>query len=84
MNALSEIPIFISVERIEGHVPSPTPIVGVVGDSTSVTRIPAAGSNSAAMILAVSHPAVPPPKITMCWLIGLISVGRFAWWVLTG
>ena len=41
-------------------------------------------SNSAAMILAVSHPAVPPPKITICWLIGLISVGRFEWCILTG
>ena len=37
INALSDRPILRSVERIDGQVPSPTPIVGTVGDSTSVT-----------------------------------------------
>ena len=41
MNACSEMPIFSSVERIDGQVPSPTPIVGVVGDSMRVIFIPA-------------------------------------------
>ena len=72
MNTLSDRPILRSVDRIDGQVPSPTPIVGTVGDSTSVT-VTVEVSNSAASIPAVSQPAVPPPSITMCCGDGFIS-----------
>ncbi len=46
-----------------GQVPSPTPIVGTSGDSIRVTETP--GVAEAASTQAASHPAVPPPTITM-------------------
>ena len=57
-----------SVLRNVGHVPSPTPMMGVLGDSTSVTVNPAPmrARCLAAITPAVSHPAVPPPTMTMC------------------
>ena len=63
----------LSVMRIDGHVPSPTPMVGMSGDSTRTTWTLAAPSPrcSAAMALAVIQPAVPPPTITT------FVVGRF-------
>ena len=56
-----------SVLRSVGQVPSPTPMMGVVGDSTSVTLNPAPMRLRcfAAMTPAVNHPAVPPPTMTM-------------------
>src|SRR5687768_17030773 len=55
------------VLRSVGHVPSPTPMIGVFGDSTSVTLKPADMRLRcfAAITPAVSHPAVPPPTITI-------------------
>src|SRR5688572_22090141 len=56
-----------NVLRNVGHVPSPTPMIGVFGDSTSVTLKPADMRLRcfAAITPAVSHPAVPPPTITI-------------------
>ncbi len=45
-----------------GHVPSPTPIVGMSGDSIKV--MVSVVLADAAMRQAASHPAVPPPTIT--------------------
>jgi hypothetical protein len=58
------------VLRRVGHVPSPTPMIAVVGDSTSVT-LKLGGTRDilapcfAAITPAVSHPAVPPPTTTI-------------------
>src|SRR5688500_11276301 len=56
-----------NVLRRVGHVPSPTPMMGVFGDSTNVTLKPADMRLRcfAAITPAVSHPAVPPPTITI-------------------
>ena len=56
-----------SVLRSVGQVPSPTPMMGVLGDSTSVTLNPASIRPRcfAAMTPAVSQPAVPPPTMTI-------------------
>jgi hypothetical protein len=59
-------PIFCSVRRIDGQVPSPTPMIGMSGDSTRTTSGASADSRfSAAIRLAVIHPAVPPPTTTI-------------------
>jgi hypothetical protein len=49
-----------------GHVPSPTPMIGALGDSIKVTLKPHDMRLRcfAAMTPAVNHPAVPPPTIT--------------------
>ena len=60
------------LKRIEGQVPSPTPMVGVSGDSTTVILSADGVSNSAASTQAVNHPAVPPPTITTRWVAGLV------------
>ena len=73
INADSANPIACSVLRIDGQVPSPTPSVGIFGDSirdTLIDGVPAESLNSLARIQAVNQPAVPPPTITMC------SMGR--------
>ena len=56
-SSVSETPARDSVERGVGHVPSPTPIIGTVGDSTSVTLQPEEMRPLcfAAMIAAVSQ-----------------------------
>src|SRR3954469_6985001 len=66
MNSLSLTPMRRKVSRMVGHVPSPTPIAGTSGDSSSVTVSPAPCRAlwSAAMMPAVSQPAEPPPTIT--------------------
>jgi hypothetical protein len=48
-------------------VPSPTPMIGTLGDSTSVTLKPAGMRLRclAAITPAVSQPAVPPPTTTI-------------------
>jgi len=38
--SVSETPIFERVVRKVGQVPSPTPMIGLVGDSTRVTEKP--------------------------------------------
>src|SRR5690606_4160660 len=70
MNSVSDTPIRAKVLRIVGQVPSPTPMIGVSGDSTTVTLNPALMRERclAAMMPAVSHPAVPPPTM-MTFLI---------------
>src|SRR5688572_10896928 len=68
MSCVSLSPILRSVLRIVGQVPSPTPIVGMFGDSMSVTRTPPARVLClAAMRAAVIQPAVPPPTMTTDW-----------------
>src|SRR5687768_2847065 len=55
------------VLRRVGQVPSPTPMIGVLGDSTNVT-LKLCGIRLrclAAMTPAANHPAVPPPTITI-------------------
>ncbi len=53
-----------------GQVPSPTPMIPMFGDSTSVTVKPdfIRPRWRAAITPAASHPAVPPPTITMFWI----------------
>ena len=73
INADSASPIAWRVLRMDGQVPSPTPSVGIFGDSirdTLIDGVPAESLNSLARIQAVNQPAVPPPTITMC------SMGR--------
>jgi hypothetical protein len=71
-NADSETPMRRSVSRIDGQVPSPTPIGATSGDSTSVTC--SAGWRSAAMTPAVSQPAEPPPTMTTIDRLGHVSL----------
>jgi hypothetical protein len=61
---------------MEGQVPSPTPTLGTLGDSTSVMRMPRSlGLKRAARMLATSHPADPPPTITI-FLMSLVINAR--------
>src|SRR6187402_1765042 len=55
------MPIFFKVVRIVGQVPSPTPTMPMV--SLSIKVICRSARWRAAMIPAVSHPAVPPPTM---------------------
>ena len=81
MRSVSEIPIFCNVDRIDGHVPSPTPIVLIVEDSTKVIVVSVKPAEappaqcSAAITPAVNHPADPPPRITirLMFLVCVIS-----------
>ena len=74
IKSVSDIPIRFNVDLIEGHVPSPTPIVLMLGASTKVTftrdELCSVLRCSAAMIPAVSHPAEPPPTITKSVICG--------------
>src|SRR3569833_245600 len=65
--SVSVTPICFNVERIVGHVPSPTPIGGCVRDSIRVTDMPFGPrwGKRAARTPAVIHPAVPPPTTTI-------------------
>src|SRR5207253_2493394 len=49
--------------RSHGVEPSPTPMIPTIGDSTNCTCTPRAING--ARIIAVIHPAVPPPTITI-------------------
>ena len=65
----SSMPMAASVPRIDGNVPSPTPMMPMSLDSTSDTRTPPAAVPSVrARKAAVSQPAVPPPTMRMCWM----------------
>ena len=66
----SAMPMRLSVARIDGQVPSPTPTVGTSGDSTSAT-CRSSPKCSAATTLAVSQPALPPPTTTT-FFVGLV------------
>jgi len=59
------MPIFFKVVRIVGQVPSPTPTMPMASLSTNVIWRPRPDSEAwrAAMMPAVSHPAVPPPTM---------------------
>ena len=78
MKSVSVTPIFRSVSRMVGQVPSPTPMGPTSGDSSSVTcsPLPEAARCSAAMTPAVSHPADPPPTITTCFTASLTRPAR--------
>mmetsp|Transcript_23375 Transcript_23375/g.55613 ORF Transcript_23375/g.55613 Transcript_23375/m.55613 type:complete len:1197 (-) Transcript_23375:168-3758(-) len=62
MNSGSDRPMRRSVSRIDGQVPSPTPMVGTSVDSTRVMR--RLSPCSAASRPATSQPAEPPPSTT--------------------
>jgi hypothetical protein len=74
-NSASPIPIADKVARIVGHVPSPTPIVGMSGASISVTDSwPATARRELARRDAASQPAVPPPTMTILSIALFIAV----------
>src|SRR3546814_9094946 len=69
------MPIAASVARIVGHVPSPTPIVGISGASISVIeRRPVTARGELARRAAASQPAVPPPTMTTLSIASFIAV----------
>jgi hypothetical protein len=65
MNSSSETPRNLRNRLKSGVVPSPTPIVGMFGDSISVILLPAMPRLRRNMT-AVIQPALPPPAITTC------------------
>ena len=58
-------PSAASVRAMVGKVPSPTPTVGMSLDSMSDTWTPPGPPRCLASHAAVSHPAVPPPTISI-------------------
>ena len=69
------MPILSNVLRIDGQVPSPTPMVLTLGDSTSVISSDCCCAIlcSAAITPAVNQPALPPPTMII-FLIALSIV----------
>jgi hypothetical protein len=49
--------------RSQGVEPSPTPMIGTAGDSSTVISTPL-GRSALARIIAAIQPAVPPPTMT--------------------
>src|SRR5258706_15827824 len=59
----SSMPRLSKNPRSQGVEPSPTPMIGTVGDSSTATSTPF-GTRALARIIAAIQPAVPPPTIT--------------------
>src|SRR5688500_11339856 len=66
MNSRSSRPSIRLKTRMSGMVASPTPIVPISSDSTSVIET-SFGSNMLDSAAAVIHPAEPPPAMTICF-----------------
>ena len=60
--------------RSHGVEPSPTPMMSTAGDSSTVMSTPF-GISASARIMAVIHPAVPPPTITMLVMAACVPAG---------
>ncbi len=60
--------------RSHGVEPSPTPMIGTAGDSSTVISIPFL-MNALARIIAAIQPAEPPPTMTILFIVGGIAVG---------
>src|SRR2546429_2994490 len=71
----SSMPRLSKKPRSHGVEPSPTPMMPTAGDSSTAISIPFL-MNASARIIAVIHPAVPPPTITILRNVGGIFVSR--------
>src|SRR5258706_3384736 len=63
IHSASSMPRLSKNPRSQGVEPSPTPMIGTVGDSSTVISTPL-GSSALARIIATIQPAVPPPTMT--------------------
>src|SRR5450755_3368445 len=72
----SSIPMLSKKPRSQGVEPSPTPMMPTVGDSTTVISTPCS-IRDRARIIAVIHPADPPPTTTIRRTVGGSAERRF-------
>src|SRR5258706_16111217 len=63
IHSASSMPRLSKKPRSQGVEPSPTPMIGTAGDSSTMISTPL-GCSALARIIAAIQPAVPPPTMT--------------------